>query len=105
LIEKFIDERLPEIKESSDISEQFDTFWSDEQEKAFKNLAKNEDLNNEKLDSVVKNYIYTQRKPLRSDIIALLNEKPKIRERKRVFERILMKIEDFVEVFFKGIGE
>jgi type I restriction enzyme R subunit len=105
LIEKFIDERLPEIKESSDISEQFDTFWSDEQEKAFKNLAKNEDLNNEKLDSVVKNYIYTQRKPLRSDIIGLLNEKPKIRERKRVFERILMKIEDFVEVFFKGIGE
>jgi len=105
LIEKFIDEHLPKIEESSEISEEFEAFWSEEQKQAFENLVTNESLEGKQLETVVNNYIYTKRKPLRNDIIGLLSEKPKIRERKKVFERILMKIEDFVEVFFEGIGE
>lgn len=103
LIEKFIEEHLPKIKESSEISEAFDVFWGEEQKQAFENLVRNENLEGKPLEQVVNNYIYTKRKPLRNEIIGLLTQKPKIRERKRVFERILMKIEDFVEVFFEGV--
>ena len=105
LIEKFIDEHLPKITESEEISDAFETFWTNEQKQAFENLVTNEKLDGKELEAVVNNYIYTNRKPLRNDVLGLLEQKPKIRERKRVFERILMKIEDFVEVFFEGIGE
>ena len=77
---------------------------SESQKKAFENLVKHEKLNGKQLETVVNTYIYTKRKPLRNDVLGLLDTKPKIRERKRVFERILMKIEDFVDIFFEGIG-
>jgi type I restriction enzyme R subunit len=104
LIEQFIDEHLPHIEDSSDITEAFDNFWTAAQKAAFEELIITENLDGKQLESVINTYIYTQRKPLRNDIITLLNEKPKIRERKRIFERVLLKIEDFVDLFFEGIG-
>lgn len=101
LIEKFIDEHLPKIKDSSEISEEFETYWTAAQKEAFENLVKSENLDGKQLEAVVNNYIYTQRKPLGSTIGKILKKKPKIRERKRTFERVLSKIEDFVEVFFE----
>lgn len=105
LIEKFIDEHLPKIKDSTEISEEFETYWTEAQKEAFENLVKSENLDGKQLEEVVNNYIYTQRKPLGSTIGKILKKKPKIRERKRTFERVLSKIEEFVEVFFEGIGE
>jgi type I restriction enzyme, R subunit len=105
LIEKFIDEHLPKVKDSTELSDAFEDFWTAEKEQAFKNLQDNENLDGEQLKTIITNYIYTERKPLRNDIINMLNEKPKILERKQVFERVLTKIVDFVDVFFDGIGE
>ena len=105
LIEKFIDDYLPNISDSAEVSEEFDTYWTRQQRNAFENLIANENLDGDKLESIISSYIYTRRKPLRKDIISMLNEKPKIRDRKRIFERVLNKIEDFIDIFLEGIGE
>ncbi|GEP50725.1 hypothetical protein FNO01nite_13970 [Flavobacterium noncentrifugens] len=48
LIEKFIQESLPNIDDTDTISEEFEKFWNLEQEKALKDLIKTESLSEEK---------------------------------------------------------
>ncbi len=105
LIEKFIDEHLPKIKDSSKILTQFEVFWSEAQKQAFENLVQNENLNAKELEKVINNYIYTQRKPLTPHIKKMLINQPKILELNTTLERIKLKIVDFVDLFFEGIGE
>lgn len=58
----------------------------------------------EKLQEVIGNYLYTERTPLRDEVVDLMKEKPKIRERKTVVERVIEKILNFVNTFIDGIG-
>ena len=44
LIEKFIAENLPDVKDSESLSEEFDKLWSVEQIKAFDAIIKDEQL-------------------------------------------------------------
>ena len=104
LIEKFINENLPEIQDATDIPEEFDSFWKEEQEKALDSICKNEKLNPEKLQDVIEHYLFTERKPLREDIVRTLETKPKILERKTIIERVSNRIFDFVETFISGMA-
>lgn len=72
---------------------------------ALKNLAESEGLKSDGLEKVIGDFIYTEKEPLRDEIIALLKEKPPLRERKSIAERIKEKIMDFVETFINGIAE
>ena len=105
LIEKFIEENLPFIPDSDDIPESFEIFWTAEKQKAFEALCKEEKLPSDKLQTIVSDYLFTERKPMRDDVINLLEKKPKIRERKKVGERIIDKVVGFVETFINGMGE
>ncbi|RLD43361.1 MAG: type I restriction endonuclease subunit R, partial [Bacteroidetes bacterium] len=104
LIEQFINENLPEIQDATDIPEEFDSFWKAEQQKALDNMCKEEKLIPEKLQDVIENYLFTERKPLREDIVKTLEIKPKIRERKTIIERVSNRIFDFVETFISGMA-
>ncbi len=104
LIEKFIQENMPEIEDAVDIPEAFEVFWRKEQEEALETLCKEENLVPVKLQNVIENYLFTERKPLREDIVATLETKPKIRERKTIIERVTHKIFDFVETFISGMA-
>ncbi|MDQ7090452.1 MAG: type I restriction endonuclease subunit R [Methylococcales bacterium] len=103
LIEKFINENVIELKEIENIEEIFETFWGEEKQKAFEVLCEQENLNPEKLQEVIGNYLYTTRKPLRDDIVAILNNKPKLLERKKIIKRVTDKIIAFVDIFIEGI--
>src|SRR5690554_6524772 len=48
LIEKFIQENLPIIEDSDTIPQEFDKFWTEEQQKAFEAFVKEEKLSSEK---------------------------------------------------------
>ena len=48
LIEKFIQESLPYIKDTDTISDEFEKFWNVEQQKALQELVKIENLSEEK---------------------------------------------------------
>lgn len=104
LIENFINSNLPQIENSDDVQTEFESYWDVEKQKAFEEMCKEDGLIPDKLEEVIGNYIYTERKPIRDDIIGILEEKPKLLERKKVVERVIEKIMKFVNTFIDGIS-
>jgi len=105
LIEKFILENLPLIEDSDDIPEAFDKFWSEEQVLAFKKICEDEKLSSAKVDKIIESYLFTERKPLRDEVLDLIEGKqPTVLQRKSVGDRILEKIMRFVDTFMNGMG-
>lgn len=103
LIERFIQENLPQIEDSDNVPDEFANYWSKERIAAIENLSKEENLDPEKLQEVIGNYLFTEKKPLRDEIIGILNEKPSLKERKTIAVRVTEKIVGFVETFISGI--
>jgi len=104
LIEQFINENLANLGGGESIEESFEIFWDEEKQKAIDVLCKEEDLHGDKLQQVIGNYLYTERVPLRDDVVEILNTKPKIRERKTIVERVTNKIMVFIETFMDDMG-
>ncbi len=105
LIEKFIQENLPVLEDTDDIPEAFDKFWNEEQQKAFHKLVKDENLSADKTEKIIEDYLFAEREPLRDEVLELIEgNKPTILERKKVGDRILSKILDFVETFINGMA-
>ena len=105
LIEKFIQENLPHIEDTDTISEEFEKFWNAEQEKALKELIKSENLTKDKTERLIENYLFTEREPIRQEILDLRNEgRPSVLKSKEIGDRILNKIIGFVDTFVNGIS-
>lgn len=103
LIEKFMIENLPLITDVDTMQESFDSFWSTEKQKAIETISNDENLDNTKLQEVIEKYLFTQKPPLRDEVISTMNERPSLKERASISERILNKIVSFVETFIDGI--
>ncbi|MGO2357355.1 MAG: type I restriction endonuclease subunit R [Mesonia sp.] len=104
LIEKFIEENLPLVKDTEEIPQEFENFWSKEQQKAFNKLVEEENLDKEKTQRLIEDYLFAEREPLRDELLNLLNgEKPSVLHRKKIGDRLLKKIIDFVETFINGM--
>jgi len=52
------------------------TFWTIEQQKAFEELCTSEKLNPERLQTIIGDYIFYERLPLRDDIVETLETNP-----------------------------
>ena len=105
LIEKFIQESLPNIEDTDTIPEEFEKFWNKEQQNALQELVKTENLSEEKTERLIENYLFTEREPLRKEILALRVEgRPSVLKSKEIGDRILNKILGFVETFVNGIS-
>ncbi|MBV2195357.1 MAG: type I restriction endonuclease subunit R, partial [Flavobacterium sp.] len=97
LIELFIKANLPSIEDTDDIPQEFEKFWNAEQQKAFNQLVSVEKLSAQRTQSLIEDYLYAEREPLRDEILQLLEgEQPTLLERKKTGDRILKKILDFV---------
>jgi type I restriction enzyme, R subunit len=104
LIERFIQENLPDIEDSDNIPQEFDKFWTEEQQKAFEALVKEEHLSSEKTQKLIEDYLYAEREPLRDELLDLIEGvKPSVLKRKSIGDRILSKVVDFVETFINGM--
>ncbi|NER09987.1 type I restriction enzyme, R subunit [Muriicola jejuensis] len=103
LIEKFIEENLPLITDSEQVYEEFERFWTREKEKSILQLSQEENLDSEKVQAVISNYLFTQKEPLRDELIAAMNERPGLRERASAAKKIMAKIREFIETFVEGI--
>ncbi|WP_299700198.1 type I restriction endonuclease subunit R [uncultured Pontibacter sp.] len=104
LIRKFIEENLPHIEDADDVPEAFESFWQREQMAAFEKMSKEEQLDPVKLQAVLGNYLFTERKPLRDEVLDMLPARPKLLERRPIAERITAKVIGFVETFISGMG-
>ena len=104
LIERFIKENLPVIEDTDDIPQEFEKFWNTEQQKAFNQLVKEENLSAEKTQKIIEDYLFAEREPLRDEILELIEgDKPTILERKKIGDRILSRLLVFVDTFINGM--
>tara|TARA_R110001606_G_scaffold260183_1_gene407932 strand:- start:14313 stop:17162 length:2850 start_codon:yes stop_codon:yes gene_type:complete len=104
LIEKFIEDNLPEIDDSETIPQEFEKFWSEEQQKAFEVFVKEENLSSDKTQKLIEDYLYAEREPLRDELLDLIEgTKPNVLKRKSIGDRILNKVVNFVETFINGM--
>lgn len=103
LIEKFISQHFPEISDDQDVGDVFETFWDEERKKALSALCEDEGLEPEGLEKVIGEYLFTEKAPIRDDVIKIMNERPKLRERSTVASRVIDKIKGFVETFIDGV--
>ncbi len=104
LIEKFIRENLVVIEDTDNIAQEFEKFWSIEQDAAFLKLVNDEKLSKERTQALIEHYLYAEQEPMRDDILDLLEgDKPTLLQRKTIGDRILKRIVDFVDKFIDGI--
>ena len=68
-------------------------------------LCETEQLNPEGLQKLIGEYLFTERKPLRDDVVGIMVQTPKLLTRKTIAERVIAKIVDFVETFINGMGK
>lgn len=105
LIEKFILENLPVISDPDNITPAFEQFWNEEQQKEFSKIVSEENLSAEKTEKLIEDYLFAEREPLRDEVLELIEgEKPSLLQRKKLGDRILKRIVDFVETFINGMN-
>ncbi|MEH6808143.1 MAG: type I restriction endonuclease subunit R [Hyphomonas oceanitis] len=103
LIEKFISQHFSNVPAGGDIGDAFDSYWSDERQKAIETLSAEEGLDLEGLERVIGDYLFTEKPPMRDDVIEIMAEKPKLKQRVTIASRVIDKIRDFVETFIDGV--
>ena len=103
LIERFIAEHFPVIPQEGDVGAAFEKYWTEEKRKAIQLLSEAEDLDTEGLQKVIGDYLYTERTPLRDDVIVIMHTRPRLKQRRTITDRIIEKIKAFVETFIDGV--
>ena len=57
-----------------------------------------------KKEKLIEDYLFAEREPLRDEVLELIEgEKPSLLQRKKLGDRILKRIMDFVETFINGM--
>jgi type I restriction enzyme R subunit len=103
LIEKFIQQNIPDITDADAVAGEFDTFWSEEKTKALELLCREEGLDGAKVQDLVANYLFRSRLPRSDDIAGALVDPPKILERESILTRIAKKFRDYIDTFVEGV--
>ena len=94
-----------DFKETAVIEEEFVDYWTAEEVATLNALCDAEDMNHDALDALLKRFHFTGKDPLREDIFNALNFKPKILQRKPIYERIVTKLKDLVHTFDDDMGD
>ena len=73
LIEKFIEENLPNISDADTITDEFEKYWQEQKVKALTKICSEENLDQAQFNSLIQSYTYNGQEPIR--ILSLLNFK------------------------------
>lgn len=103
LIQKFIDENMPNIKDSDSIEDEFEKYWQDQKVLALGKLCEEEHLDKAQFKSLIDAYIYSGREPIKDEVFQCLDNRPSILQARVIGDRIIAKMKEFVEVFVKGM--
>jgi len=103
LIQKFIDENMPLIKDGDAIEEEFEKFWQDQKVLALGKLCEDEHLDKAQFKALIDAYIYSGREPIKDEVFQCLDNRPSILQARVIGDRIIAKMKEFVEVFEKGM--
>lgn len=75
-----------------------DTFWSNRKQERIKAFALENRLDAEGLEEVIENYLFTEKDPLRDEVVAIMNEKPKLQERQQVAKELIGRIIELADL-------
>jgi type I restriction enzyme R subunit len=103
LIEEFIHKYLDKIPFASQIEEEFYKFRDEKKKAALKQFVQKENLNSEKVQYLIDNYLFAKHEPRNEEIAATFNVKPKILEISSMIKRIKEKFMNFIDIFIEGI--
>jgi len=103
LIEKFINSTIPQIHDKDDVESAFENFWSTERTEALARISQEEGVVSEKLERLIEGYIFTNRKPRKTELADTLAKKPTILQRNGIINRLTKKFNDFIDTFVEGI--
>lgn len=103
LIERFIADHFANIPADQDVGDAFEDYWDEERKRAIQTISEDEGLNPDGLEKVIGDYLFTEKPPMRDDVIGIMNKRPGLRERGTVAERVINKIRDFVTTFIDGV--
>lgn len=99
LIAQFIEDNLAKIDDDEDIENAFYAFLDEQKAEKVTALCEQENLDETGLKSLLEKYHFTRKPPLREDIMDILTIKPKLMERKKIYERVLDEVNRIMEVF------
>lgn len=105
LIEKFINQYMPTIDEDTTIQDAFTDFWDSEKHRAIEALCDEEGMVKAGVYEMIDTYLFSGKMPLRETVFDALKTKPKILERKAIFERISEKLLSIVHTFDDALGD
>ena len=103
LIQKFIDENMPNIKDGDSIEDEFEKYWQDQKILALGKICEEEHLDKAQFKSLIDAYIYSGREPIKDEVFQCLDNRPSILQARTIGDRIIAKMKEFVEVFVKGM--
>lgn len=103
LIERFIAEHFANLPADSSVSDEFESYWAEEKRRAIETLSAEEGIKQEGLEQVIGAYLFTEKTPMRDDVIGIMEKRPALRERRSVADRVIEKIKSFVETFIEGV--
>lgn len=103
LIEKFIQHNLPVISDSDNIEDEFKTYWQEETKKALQDLSKKEALQQDKVEEIINDFLFTGKMATEDEVIEALEKQPSVLQRESISKRITEKIKDFVKTFINGV--
>ena len=96
---------MPSLSAEQNIKEVFSEFWTKEKIEAIKQLCATEGMDREAVLQMLDTYQFTGKEPLRETVFSALDNKPKLLERKNVFERIVDKLLSIVRTFDDNMGD
>jgi len=103
LFEKFIKQNLPHINNEEKLTTEFYKFWKEERTIAFNQICEDEKISAENLEKTIGDYLFSGNKPLRDDLIKMLEVQPSALKRIEIGKRMVEKILTFVDIYINGI--
>ncbi|BDD13036.1 type I restriction endonuclease (plasmid) [Fulvitalea axinellae] len=99
LIEKFIEENLPQIRDTDTIPDEFDVFWEKETQEALTRMIDGEGLSRPKTVQKIKEYLHTPKTIQQHEALDMLQKQPSILLRKKIGQQIINAFNTFFETF------
>ncbi len=103
MIQKFIEENLPQIDNSDNIQDEFEKYWQEQKVLALNVLCEEEQLDKAQFKALIEAYIFSGQDPLRDEVLKCLGGRPSILQAREIGERIIFKMKEYIEIFEQGM--
>ncbi len=104
LIEQFINDYMPTLDEGVSVEEGFNEYWNAKKEAAIEDFCTEQKMDKAAVMAIIDEFNFSGKEPLRDTVFAALKEKPKLMERKTIFEKFVSKLKAFIHTFEDDIG-